>query len=88
MFLQAYSLSSNQQTRLLQSVAERLQKMLLRYLDISCVIGLAQSDAQPESLSRAAREAAAAVQNRFWTDNIIVTAEYQHMEQSRNCVHR
>ena len=25
-----------------QSVAERLQKMLLRYLDISCVIGLAQ----------------------------------------------
>lgn len=66
-----------------QSVAERLQKMLLRYLDISCVIGLAQSDAQPESLSRAAREAAAAVQNRFWTDNIIVTAEYQHMEQEQ-----
>lgn len=60
-----------------QSIAGRLQEMLLRYLDIPCVIGLSQSGSAAHELSESARAASTAVQYRFWTEDTVLEAGKQ-----------
>ncbi|WP_143436190.1 response regulator [Intestinibacillus massiliensis] len=57
------------QTGLVHQTAERMHEMLLRYLDLFCVIGIGQGDASPAGLTAACRQAAGAVRARFYAVN-------------------
>lgn len=57
---------------LVNRTAHRLHNMLLRYLDISCTIGIGCADRSPSSMHRAACEASEAVRRRFLSEDSTV----------------
>lgn len=64
---------------LVNRTAHRLHDMLLRYLDISCTIGIGRADRSPSSMHRAACEASEAVRRRFLSEDSTVL-EWQSIE--------
>ena len=53
---------------LVHDLAQRLRAMLAQYLDISCVIGIGKGENTASGMALACRQAAEAVQNRFYAD--------------------